>query len=743
MTQRIVDIGGMHCAACVQRVEDALLTVPGVTSASVNLVTNRAMVEAPEQVTDDALRAAVTSAGYTATSIRATTAPTNPHELADRLQAISRGYQRDLVLAAPFAAIVLVVSMWAMFEHHAPSWLNVALLVLSTPVMIAGRSLYRGAWNATRNRTATMDTLVTLGTGTAYITSVVATLAPSLLPSISHPGAYFDSASTIIALVLLGKWLESRAKRRTAEALTALLELHPSTVMVRRNGADVEVSADDVVVADTVIVRPGERVAVDGTVITGTTSIDESMLTGESMPVVKTVGDRVIGGTLNTTGMLIVQATAVGSDTVLAGIIRAVEQTQASKAPLQRMADAISAVFVPIVVLLAALTFATWMIFGGEHATSIALTSTIAVLIIACPCALGLATPAAIIVGSGRAARRGVLFANAEALERLRDVTTIIVDKTGTLTSGTPRVHDAVRVAIEEQALASLVLAAERGSEHPLAIALTQWARERVDPTAAATEADEVTAMPGRGTLARIGDTRVRIGNAAFMEESMFLIPPSLHQAGEQFAANGWSAIYVSVQRSVVACIAIADELRSTSRDAVDRLTRAGMTVVMATGDHEAPARAIAQQAGITHILHNATPLAKAEEIRRRQAHGECVAMVGDGINDAPALAQADVGIAVGSGTDVAKSTADVTLMRADLSYVMEARRISQDTVRSIKQNLFFAFVYNVVGIPLAAGALYPLTGIEFSPMIAAAAMSLSSVTVLANALRQRLSGDQ
>lgn len=743
MTQRIVDIGGMHCAACVQRVEDALRAVPDVTSASVNLVTNRAMVEAPEHVVDSALHSAVERAGYTAISIRAVTASTNPHELADRLQSISRGYQHDLTVAAPFASGVLVMSMWAMFEHHAPSWLNVMLLVLSTPVMIAGRSLFRGAWNATRNRTATMDTLVTLGTGTAYITSVIATVAPALLPSISHPGAYFDSASTIIALVLLGKWLESRAKRRTAEALTSLLELHPSTVTVRRNGVDVDVPADDVGVAETIIVRPGERVAVDGIIVTGTTSIDESMLTGESMPVAKTHGDRVIGGTLNTTGMIVIQATAVGSDTVLAGIIRAVEQTQASKAPLQRMADAISAVFVPIVVVLAALTFAMWMVFGGENATSIALTSTIAVLIIACPCALGLATPAAIIVGSGRAARRGVLFANAEALERLRDVTTIIVDKTGTLTSGTPHVQDVAHSGIDESTLASLVLAAERGSEHPLAIALLQWARERIGVATPVADADEITAIPGRGTLARIGETRVRIGNAAFMEESMFLIPQNLQKAGEQFAVNGWSAIYVSVQRSVVACIAVADELRSTSRDAVQRLTHAGMTVVMATGDHEAPARAIAQQAGITHILHSATPLAKAEEIRRRQALGESVAMVGDGINDAPALAQADVGIAVGSGTDVAKSTADVTLMRADLSYVMEARRISQDTVRSIKQNLFFAFIYNVVGIPLAAGALYPLTGIEFSPMIAAAAMSLSSVTVLANALRQRLSGGQ
>ncbi len=742
MTQRIVDIGGMHCAACVQRVEDALRAIPDVTAASVNLVTNRALVDAPDHVSDDALRSAVEGAGYAATSIRELTAQTNPHELADRLQAISLGYQRDVLLAAPFATVVLVMSMWAMFEHHAPSWLNTVLLLLATQVMVAGRSLFRGAWNATRNRTATMDTLVTLGTGTAYITSVVVTVAPSLLPSISHPGAYFDSASTIIALVLLGKWLESRAKRRTAEALTSLLELHPSTVLVRRNGADVEVSASEVAVSDTVVIRPGERVAVDGTIVTGSTSIDESMLTGESMPVAKAVGDRVIGGTLNTTGMLIVQATAVGSDTVLSGIIRAVEQTQASKAPLQRMADAISAVFVPIVVAIALLTFATWMIIGGDNATSIALTSTIAVLIIACPCALGLATPAAIIVGSGRAARRGVLFAHAEALERLRDVTTIIVDKTGTLTSGEPRVQDVAITSSDPRTLAGFVLAAERGSEHPLAIALTGWSAEQLDASDAVPEADDVTAVPGRGTVARIGDTRVRIGNAAFMEESMFLIPADLQHAAERFASHGWSSVYVSVQRSVVACIAVADQLRATSRDAVQALSDAGMTVVMATGDHEAPARAIAAEAGINEVLHSATPLVKAEEIRRRQSLGECVAMVGDGINDAPALAQADVGIAVGTGTDVAKNTADITLMRADLTYVLLARRISQDTVRSIKQNLFFAFVYNVVGIPLAAGAMYPLTGLEFSPMIAAAAMSLSSVTVLANALRQRLSSD-
>lgn len=742
MTQRVVDIGGMHCAACVQRVEDALRAVPDVSNATVNLVTNRALVDVSEHVTDAALRSAVEHAGYTATSIRELTAQTNPHELADRLQAISQGYQRDLMIAAPFATVVLVMSMWAMFEHHAPAWLNTMLMILATPVMIAGRRLFRGAWNATRNRTATMDTLVTLGTGTAYITSVVATLKPSLLPSISHPGAYFDSASTIIALVLLGKWLESRAKRRTAEALTSLLELHPSTVMVRRNGADHEVSASDVGVSDTVVIRPGERVAVDGTIVTGSTSIDESMLTGESMPIAKTIGDRVIGGTLNTSGMLVVQATAVGSDTVLSGIIRAVEQTQASKAPLQRMADAISAVFVPIVVVIAVLTFTAWMIIGGDNATSIALTSTIAVLIIACPCALGLATPAAIIVGSGRAARRGVLFANAEALERLRNVTTIIVDKTGTLTSGEPRVQDVTLTSSDRHTLASYVLAAERGSEHPLAIALTQWASEHLDASGVVPDADDVVAVPGRGTVARVGDVRVRIGNAAFMEESMFLIPADLQQTSERFASQGWSSVYVSVQRSVVACFAVADQLRSTSRAAVQALADAGITVVMATGDHEAPANAIAAQAGIEHVLHSATPLAKAEEIRTRQARGECVAMVGDGINDAPALAQADVGIAIGTGTDVAKNTADVTLMRPDLTHVLLARRISQDTVRSIKQNLFFAFVYNVVGIPLAAGALYPITGLEFSPMIAAAAMSLSSVTVLANALRQRLSTD-
>ena len=742
MIQRIVDIGGMHCAACVQRVEDALHAIPDVTAATINLVTNRAMVDAPESVSDDAIRSAVANAGYTATAIREVTAPTNPHELADRLQAIASGYRRDLLLAAPFASVVLILSMGAMVMHHAPSWLNTVLFIMATPVMFAGRSMFRGAWNATRNRTATMDTLVTLGTGTAFITSVVATLAPSLLPSVSHPGAYFDSASTIIALVLLGKWLESRAKRRTAEALTSLLELHPSIARVRRQGEELEIPASDVVVSDTVIIRPGERVSVDGSIITGTTSVDESMLTGESMPVVKTIGDTVIGGTLNTTGMLVVRASAVGSDTVLAGIIRAVERTQASKAPLQRMADSISAVFVPIVVVIALLTFATWMIVGGDNATSMALTSTIAVLIIACPCALGLATPAAIIVGSGRAARNGILFTHAEALERLRDVSTIIVDKTGTLTSGTPRVHDAVVVSIDETELAPYVQAAERGSEHPLAFALLQWASARMPTSVAELSADDVTAVPGRGTVARFGDTRVRIGNAAFMEESMFLIPPALQQAGERFASQGWASIYVSRQRTVVACIAVADELRATSRDTVRALIDAGITVVMATGDHEAPARAIAAQAGITTVLHNATPLEKHEEIRRRQALGECVAMVGDGINDAPALAQADVGIAIGSGTDVAKNTADITLMRSDLTYVLLARRISQDTVRSIKQNLFFAFVYNVVGIPLAAGAMYPLTGLEFSPMIAAAAMSLSSVTVLANALRQRLSSD-
>lgn len=737
MTQRTIDISGMHCAACVNRVETELRRVPGVSSANVNLVSNRATVEIDDGVNDDVLSRAVVTAGYALEAIYSERTTSDVASLTERIEAPAHEYRAALIVAAPFTAAIMSIGMWAMFSGLVP-WVNEVLFVLTLPVLWAGRSFYVGAYRAARHMSATMDTLVSIGTGAAFIASTIATFAPSILPSMAHhSGAYFDSTATIITLVLLGKWLESRAKGRTAEALQSLMELHPTVVRVRRNGVDHEVPAIDVVVGETIVIRPGERVPTDGIIISGTTSVDESMLTGESLPVERNIGDTVIGGSLNTNGSVVIRATAVGATTVLSGIIRSVERAQQSKAPIQRLADRISSVFVPIVLGIASLTFIGWMIAApSDVAFTQALTSAIAVLIIACPCALGLATPTAIIVGSGKGAKYGALFTHAAALEQLQSVTTIVLDKTGTLTEGAPTVQD-VYASGDHAMLRQYIDALESGSEHPVAKALVSWAAvpatDRLLPTSAQT-------LPGKGTIGVVDSLRVRIGNEDLMSEAMLIIPTPHRAAAENHAARGWSTQFVSLNGSVVASIAVADTLRGSSVDAVARMRTRGLRVVMLTGDKEAAAMSIANAAGIDEVLHSISPDGKANAIEKLQRQGAVVAMVGDGINDAPALAQADVGIAMGSGTDIAKSTADITMMRADLHTVLDAIDVSRATMRTIRQNLFLAFIYNVLGIPLAAGLLVPVTGMALSPMIAAAAMALSSVTVVTNALRLRIS---
>jgi Cu+-exporting ATPase len=737
MTELSIDVAGMHCAACVSRVEEALRRVPGVSEVHVDLVLHRATVHADADVAKQALTEAVAASGYTTERIYAADAIRTSADLSDRIDASTSEYRRELFVAVPPAAAVLVLSMWSMVGPPLPH-LNLVLFVLTLPVMWAGRSFFVGAARAARHASATMDTLVSIGTGTAFLVSVAITFAPSIIPSMAHHhGAYFDSASTIIALILLGKWLEARAKGRTAEALSALLSLAPAYVRVRRGADEDDIPLADVVEGDVVIVRPGERVPVDGMITSGTSSVDESMLTGESMPVPKTSGDRVIGGTLNTDGALVMTATAVGTRTVLASIIRSVERAQSSKAPVQRVADRISAVFVPIVLVIAAVTFIAWLVLDGtENALAMAMSSAVSVLIIACPCALGLATPAAVIVGSGKGARRGVLFAHAEALEMLRRTTVVVLDKTGTLTEGRPAVSDAV-VDGDATVLQSCVRALTSRSDHPVSTALSAWSAH----AAPVPDADvQMTAIAGKGLSGSVGPYRVRIGSDTFLEESMLLIPAHLRAAADAFAARGMSAQFVSMNGTVRAAIAVADTIRPSAIDAVQRMRTRGLRVVMATGDKEPAARAIAAAAGITDVVHSASPETKARAIAALQTDGDIVAMVGDGINDAPALAQANVGIAMGSGTDVAKTTADITLVRPDLHAVLDAIDISHTTVRTIRQNLFFAFIYNVLGIPLAAGLAYPLFGVAFSPMIAALAMSLSSVTVVSNALRSKVS---
>ena len=743
MSIKHIDVEGMHCAACVSSVEKALAGIPGISSATVSLLKNSATIEFAEQtVSEDDIRSAVTSAGYSVESIYEE--GSGQATVRNRQLLSARQYKTNILIAAPLAFVIMAISMTAMMidvgQESALS-INLILLALSLPVLWAGRSFFGGAWRATIHGHATMDTLVAIGSGSAFVYSLVSTLAPELLPHTSvHVGAYYDTASTIIALILVGKWLEARAKGKTADALESLLELRPPTALVLRNGAELTVEATELVVGDVVIVRPGERIPTDALVIQGASHVDESMMTGESQAVGKEVNSMVIGGTLNSTGVLHMRATAVGSDTVLAAIVRAVERAQESKAPLQRFADKISSVFVPIVVAIAICTFIAWMVFGpADNTFSFAMNAAIAVLIIACPCALGLATPTAIAVGSGSAARSGVLFATAESLEILNDCTDIVLDKTGTITEGNPSVQDSIqannwRPSITDSEVWAIVAAAEGHSEHPVARAIATHATERATP--ATPIITNVMAVPGRGLTALAGTHKLRLGSIDLMTEALLIVPPELVEAERNYAERALTTSFVAVDGAVVFAIGISDTIRATSKDAVRTLQQSGRTVHMATGDSKTVAEAIAIQVGITSVHSNSQPLDKQRLVRRMMRAGKNVAMVGDGINDAPALAEATVGISLGGGTDVAKSTADVTLVRDDLRSLVKAIEISAATVKNIKQNLFFAFVYNVLGIPLAAGMFYFWTGQLLSPMVAAAAMALSSVTVVSNALR-------
>jgi P-type Cu+ transporter len=741
----------MHCASCVARVERSLATTTGVSEANVNLVLHRATIEAEESVTDEALERAVASAGYKVVGIEreddghhhdhdhhATDDHHGEHGLQHDHKA-SNEWLRALYIAVPFTIAVMALSMGLMVDSVSAllpaTTFNVLLLALTIPVMWAGRLFYSSAFRAALHGTATMDTLVSIGTGAAFFYSLAVTFAPSLVPHGSaHVGAYFDTTATIITLILVGKYLESQATSRTAEALRQLLELQPSIARVVRDGGEQEIPASALKVGDVVRVRPGERLPTDGVVTEGQSSIDESMVTGEPLPRDVSKGALVTGGTVNTTGALTVEATAVGRSTVLSGIIRAVEHAQESKAPVQRLVDRISAVFVPIVLVIAVATFIAWLLVGSDAQGFVfAMNAAIAVLIIACPCALGLATPTAVVVGSGAAAKRGVLFSTAESLERLRACDTVILDKTGTITLGKPQVLSLIRRAdddkdLDDTTLWSMIAAVEVRSEHPVAEAIVEHVRRFVDAIPDATDAK---ATPGMGMIGTVGGHRIRIGSESMMNDALLLVPDDL-----KLRESIGSHVYVAINGRVTAAIEIADQLRETSKEAIATLRQHGLHVVMLTGDHEAAARHIAAQAGIDDVVADVRPEGKSRVVAERQTAGHVVAMVGDGINDAPALAQADVGIAIGSGTDIAKTTASVTLVRSDLSSLNDAFHASRSTLRTIKQNLFFAFLYNVLAIPLAAGVLYPLTGWLLSPMIAAGAMALSSVTVVTNALR-------
>ncbi len=643
---------------------------------------------------------------------------------------------RRLIVAAVLTLPVFVISM----AHGALDFpgVNGVLLALTTPVVVwAGRSFFEGAWRAFRHHAADMNTLVALGVGTAYAYSVVATVFDEQIMAATgrHPDVYFEAAAVIVTLILVGRVIEERAKGRTGAAIRRLMDLQPATARLLRDGREVEVPVEEVRVGDLVAVRPGERVPLDGTLTEGASAVDESMISGEPLPVEKHVGDAVIGATVNRTGAFTFRVSRTGQSTTLAQIVRLVREAQGRKAPIQRLADTVSGIFVPAVLLVAIATFVVWFAFGPEPRLAYALLTFVSVLIIACPCALGLATPTAIVVATGKAAEQGILLKGGDAVERIRQVEVVLLDKTGTLTEGTPRLTDVVPLGgWDEGELLVLAAAAETKSEHPIGEAVVETAEARGLDLPAVTAFQSQT---GLGIEAVVDGRAVRIGNRDFLDEHG-IAQDDLDPLESELAKAGKTVVRVAVDGRAAGLLAVSDTVRDTSREAVAALRGLGIEVVMVTGDAEASARAVAAEVGIERVEANVRPADKAEVVRRYQRAGRVVAMVGDGINDAPALAAADVGVAIGTGTDVAIEASDVTLMRPSLLAVADAFRLSNRTLRTIKQNLFFAFVYNVIGIPIAAGVLYPFFGVLLSPVVASAAMALSSVSVVTNSLRLR-----
>jgi len=732
----------MTCASCVARVEEALSGVPGVVSASVNLASEKAIVEYIEGTTYTDLKRAVTGAGY------------DLGQEAETLEDVTSAAQREVrsvrnrLIVAAALAIPIFALMWV------PDFTGklFVLWALATPVQFwAGWRYYRGMWGALRHRTADMNTLIAVGTSAAYFYSVVAVLFPGLFAAeVLERNVYFDTSAMIITLITLGKFLEARAKGQTSAAIKRLIGMQPKVALVVRNGEEREIPIEEVQVGDLVLVRPGERVPVDGIIREGYSSLDESMVTGESIPVEKNVGDEVIGATINKTGSFRFEATKVGKDTMLARIIRLVDEAQGSKAPIQRLADVIASYFVPIVLGIAIITFIVWYSVGPAPALTFALLNFVAVLIIACPCALGLATPTAIMVGTGKGAENGVLIRSAEALERAHKIDTVMLDKTGTLTAGEPKVTDVIAVqSSSKEEVLRLAASVERSSEHPLGEAIVRAASEMMLELSAVSE---FNAVPGHGVEASVDGRRLLLGNLRLVEDRKLALN-GLEEEAEHLREQGKTVVFLGVDGRVVGVIAVADTIKADAAEAVARLKRMGVSVVMLTGDNTRTAETIAREAGVDRVVAEVLPEHKAWEVKNLQTEGKVVAMVGDGINDAPALAQADVGIAIGTGTDVAMETGDITLIRGELGGIVTAISLSKSTVRTIKQNLFWAFAYNTVLIPIAAGVLYLVfgqsgvpSGARFflgdfgflNPILAATAMAASSLTVVSNSLRLR-----
>ena len=737
-------IDGMTCAACVSHVEHALNGVHGVESASVNLATERATVEYVQGVTGIAdLRHAVEDSGYSAATLA--DGDMDEDSTPRRLGVLKVKFAFSLAAAAVIMALMAIPNA----QTLVPFRMEFVLLALATPVQLwAGRGFYTSAWSAARHLTSNMNTLVAVGTSVAYAYSVAVTILGESTFFDGHDAdTYFDTSTAIIGIVLLGRFMEARAKRRASNAIQALMGLQPRTARVIKGDQHVDVSIDDIVVGDRIVVRPGERIAVDGIVETGTSSVDESMLTGESAPVSKQPEDEVYGATVNGRGGMVYTATRVGRDTMLSSIIRLVEEAQGSKAPIQRLADLISAYFVPTVVGVASVVFLVWLAFGPEPSYVTAILTAVAVLIIACPCAMGLATPTAIMVGTGKGAENGVLIRSAEALERAHAVDVVVLDKTGTITRGRPTVASVHVGNVSEDRMMALAASVERRSEHTLGQAILDHALER---GLMLQEAYDFAVLPGAGVTATVDGVSVTIGNRALMMDQGISTDGMEATAGS-FAAQGGTPVFVGLDGVVEGVIGVEDTLKDESAAAVAALRDKGIDVVMLTGDNARTARAVAVAAGIDTVIAEVLPSDKVERVQEIMAEGKTVAMVGDGINDAPALAQADIGIAIGTGTDVAIEAADITLVGDDLLGVPAAIELSRATMRVIRQNLFWAFAYNVALIPVAAGVLYPLfvgSGVPdvlspilgdygfLNPVLAAGAMALSSVTVVSNSLR-------
>ena len=780
-----IPVTGMTCAACQSRVQRTLQKQPGVNDATVNLILNDATVTFdPAATSPDALVAVIRDVGYGASlAVPDQTALEEQDARDDSATAEYHTLRRKAVGSGIAGVIAMLISMplmsqlaatthvhggassvgdpfmrWTMTVldpacRRAAPWMYAVdprvttwlLLVLTLVVMTwAGRHFYTGAWSAFRHHAADMNTLVAVGTAAAFLYSLVATVAPDFFISRGvAPDVYYEAVVLIIAFILTGNSFEARAKQRTSSALRALVHLQPKTARVLRDDAERDLPVESVMAGDTVIVRPGERIPVDGELLAGRSAVDESMLTGESMPVAKAVGDRVIGGTMNTTGAFRFRATTVGSDSVLAQIVALMRDAQGSRAPIQRLADRISGIFVPIVLALAVVTFVIWFIAAEQAPAVRAGAAAVAVLIIACPCAMGLAVPTAVMVATGTGAELGVLIKGGEALQRAADLNTVLLDKTGTVTEGQPAVTDVILAPDStfrhrETALLQLVASVESRSEHPLAEAIVRHVKAR---GLAVAEPDTFASVTGRGAIGVVRDdgpaVAIAVGNAALMADYAVHTAP-LHADADRLAADGKTPMFVAIEGVLAGLIAVADPIKESSRGAIAQLRAMGLDVVMLTGDNQRTADAVARLAGIDRVVAEVLPAGKVAEIVRRQAAGGVVAMIGDGINDAPALAQADVGMAMGTGTDVAIDAGDIVLMRGDLHAAAQAIALSRRTMRTIKQNLFWAFVYNVIGIPVAAGALYPAFGLLLSPILASAAMAFSSVSVVSNSLRLR-----